>query len=88
VSDEEASQAPEYDVYGGSLSMQQHLVTRSSVDLGDWTAICGRLVDKARKAQRWELGAVYCDECEAKAGPTRREQEAREERPPWKYRPA
>jgi hypothetical protein len=71
--------SPEYRVYGGKATPNYHLVTATSIALEDWTAICGHLVTPARKVHRWGEGDAYCEECEVKAGPAMRAQEAREE---------
>jgi hypothetical protein len=73
--------APEHRVYGGVKGdPKYHLVTDSSVALGDWTSICGRLVDQNRGPHLWGEGeAAYCSDCEDLAAPAMRAQMAREE---------
>ena len=68
-------------VYGGKTAADYHLVTQSSVNLGDWTSVCVRLVDPKRTSRLWGEGgaAGYCDECDAIAGDSMRAQMAREE---------
>jgi len=89
MTEDEANRAPGHQVYGGATSPTYHLVTASSVALGDWTAICGVPVSPARRAHRWDLGA-YCEDCETLAGSAMRAQIAHEEaeRGPWGHSPS
>jgi hypothetical protein len=52
-----------YRVYGAARTPKFHLVTESSIEAEDWTAICGQPVGPGRRSRVWGEGDTYCHEC-------------------------
>jgi hypothetical protein len=70
VTEQDADRAPQgYRVYGAARTPIFHLVTESSIELEDWTAICGRPVNPGRRTRLWGQEDAYRRECEDLARP-------------------
>jgi hypothetical protein len=70
VPEQDPDRAPSgYRVYGAARTPKFHLVTESSIESEDWTAICGRGVSPGRRTRVWGEGDAYCVECENVARP-------------------
>ena len=65
---QDPARAPEgFRVYGSAKTPKFHLVTESSIESEDWTAICGRPVNPGRRTRVWGQELAYCHECETLA---------------------
>jgi hypothetical protein len=66
MDEQETGQAPPagYRVFGARKTPKYHLVPESSIELDDWTALCGVPVNQNRKTGLWTADSdTFCVEC-------------------------